>query len=265
MKRLIASILSLALLFALCACAPAQQEDNEVVDGAETEESEQLQPDGEGAVENDENAPAAEGEEEKKEEDNKGGLTVSGTPSKNDNNTSSSTGGGLKVETEDVPVIEGEKVEIVPVTPAPDTTQKPQENQQASATVAQTLLKDFKSRVNSNPGASAETIANGLLSNSVIKFDGGVVPVEPGLLTGFDNAEIKGFSEGAMFAPMIGTIPFVGYVFTLDAGTNAADFVATLKKNANPRWNICTEAEETVADSAGNKVFFVMSLREMTE
>lgn len=263
MKRLIASVLSLAMLFALGACAPAQEENDEAVDGVQVEEPENVQPEGENTA-SDENAPAAEGEEEKKEEGNKGGLTVSGSTSSNKNDkTTSSSGGGLKVETEDVPVIEGEKVEIVPVTPAPEATQKPQNNQAASATVAQSLLKDFKSRANS--GANAEAIANGLLSNSVIKFSGGVVPVEPGMLTGFDNAEIKGFSEGAMFAPMIGTIPFVGYVFTLAEGTNASDFVATLKKNANPRWNICTEAEETVAESVGNKVFFVMSPREMTE
>jgi len=31
-----------------------------------------------------------------------------------------------------------------------------------------------------------------------------------------------------------------------------------LKDNANPRWNICTEAEETVVGSVDNKVFFVM-------
>ena len=82
--------------------------------------------------------------------------------------------------------------------------------------------------------------------------------VEPGFLTGFDNTEIKGFKEGAMFAPMIGTIPFVGYVFTLDDSTNASDFISTLKSAANLRWNICTSADEMVTGSAGNKVFFVM-------
>jgi hypothetical protein len=32
----------------------------------------------------------------------------------------------------------------------------------------------------------------------------------------------------------------------------------TLKDNADPRWNICVEAEETVCEQVGNKVFFVM-------
>ena len=61
-----------------------------------------------------------------------------------------------------------------------------------------------------------------------------------------------------MFAPMIGTIPFVGYVFTLAEGADAEAFVKTLSDNANPRWNICTEAEDTIIEAVGNKVFFLM-------
>ena len=105
---------------------------------------------------------------------------------------------------------------------------------------------------------SAQSLADSLLTNSVIPFGGASMPVEPGYLSGFDNAEIKGFKEGYMFAPMIGSIPFIGYIFTLDAGTDASAFVSTLKANANKRWNICTEADEIVTGSVGNKVFFVM-------
>ena len=61
-----------------------------------------------------------------------------------------------------------------------------------------------------------------------------------------------------MFAPMIGTIPFVGYVFTLDEGADVDAFMQVLSDNADPRWNICTEAEETVIESADSMVFFVM-------
>ena len=89
--------------------------------------------------------------------------------------------------------------------------------------------------------------------------------VEPGLLQGFDNAEIKGFKEGAVFMPMIGTIPFIGYVFTLEDGTDASSFISKLKSNANLRWNICTTADEMVAGSVGNKVFFVMCPTEFAE
>ena len=87
---------------------------------------------------------------------------------------------------------------------------------------------------------------------------GGTNPIEEGFLSGFDNTEIKGFSKGIMFGPMMGTIPFVGYVFELADGADVDAFVSTLKTNANPRWNICTEAEQTIVEKSGNKVFFLM-------
>ena len=141
--------------------------------------------------------------------------------------------------------------------------EKPQVKPEATQSVGNTLLADFKSKAGSHSGAVS--LAEALLANPVIKFGGGAMPVEPGFLTGFDNAEIKGFKEGAMFAPMIGTIPFVGYVFILEDGTNASDFISTLKSSANLRWNVCTSADEMVAGSSGNKVFFVMSPKTFEE
>lgn len=122
-------------------------------------------------------------------------------------------------------------------------------------TVGQTLLEDFRTKAD----GTAQEIADGLLQNSVIEFMGAAMPVEPGLLTGFDNAEITGFKEGVMFAPAIGTIPFVGYIFTLEEGSDVDAFKTTLKDNANLRWNICTEAEELIVENEGNTVFFLMS------
>ena len=124
--------------------------------------------------------------------------------------------------------------------------------------MGQALLKDFTDRVNAEPELGAEELAKALLENPVIEFAGDALPVEPGLLTGFGNAEITGFAQGAMFAPMISTIPFVGYVFVLDEGADAEAFVQTLKDNADPRWNICTEADETIAEHVGNTVVVVM-------
>ena len=90
-------------------------------------------------------------------------------------------------------------------------------------------------------------------------------PIEAGLLMGFDNAEITGFQEGVMFGPMMGTIPFVGYIFELEDGADVDAFVKTLKDNANLRWNICTEAEELTVDSEDNTVFFLMSPKKFEE
>ena len=83
--------------------------------------------------------------------------------------------------------------------------------------------------------------------------------------TGFDNAEITGFKEGVMFAPMMGTIPFVGYVFVLEDGVDATEFVNILGDNANLRWNICTEAEEMIIEGEENTVLFLMSPKSFEE
>ena len=128
-------------------------------------------------------------------------------------------------------------------------------------TVGEFLLQDFKS----NPEGSAQEIADRVIQNEILPFDAVTMPVEPGFLTGFDNAEITGFNEGVMFAPMMGTIPFVGYVFALEDGADVDGFVQTLEESANLRWNICTEAEEMVAEAEGNTVFFLMCPKNFEE
>lgn len=149
-----------------------------------------------------------------------------------------------------------------PAQPAPAPSPAPENNTQSSGTtVGETLAAVWRA----NSGKSAEEIANAVLSHSSIQFMGGVVPVEEGLLTGFDNTEIRGFSSGYMFAPAIGTIPFVGYVFELSDASGADAFVSTLKGAANPRWNICTEAEQTIVEKSGNKVFFLMCPKTFEE
>lgn len=61
-----------------------------------------------------------------------------------------------------------------------------------------------------------------------------------------------------MFGPMIGTIPFIGYIFNLAEGTDVEAFKTMLSENADLRWNICTAAEELVIENEGNTVFFLM-------
>lgn len=151
----------------------------------------------------------------------------------------------------------------VPETQVPGTT----ENNAAAngETLGTTLAADFVTQVTANENATALEIAEAVLTNENIAFAGATMEVEPGLLNGFGNAEITGFSEGAMFGPMIGTIPFIGYIFTLEDGTDVEAFKENLKTNGDLRWNICTEADEMVVESAGNKVFFVMCPSSMQE
>ena len=136
-----------------------------------------------------------------------------------------------------------------------------QEETKKPETVGEILLADFKK----NSEGTAQEIADRIIANEIIPFSPMATPVEAGLLMGFDNAEITGFQEGVMFGPMMGTIPFVGYIFVLEDGADVDAFVTTLKDNANLRWNICTEAEELTVDSEDNIVFFLMSPKKFEE
>lgn len=131
-------------------------------------------------------------------------------------------------------------------------------------TMGEHLLVDFKQRMEENSAVTPQEMADALLTNEKIQFSGMTMEVSEGLLTGF-SADIKGFDKGVMFSPMIGSIPFVGYVFTVPADGDVDAFVETLKTNANPRWNICTEAEETIVEASDHTVFFLMCPTDMEE
>ena len=132
-------------------------------------------------------------------------------------------------------------------------------------TVGQVLKDDFLAQVDANADATAQEIADALIANPIIPFAGATMPVEEGLLNGFGNTEVTGFSEGVMFAPMIGSIPFVGYVFTIEEGADAETFMQSLKDSADLNWNICTAADEMTVEQSGNKVFFLMSPLNFSE
>ena len=151
-------------------------------------------------------------------------------------------------------------------TPSVDTESAVEdENAVSGDTVGAMLAEEFHALIAVKPEISAQEMADAILANPMIQFGGATMEVEPGLLTGFGNAEITGFSNGVMFAPMIGSIPFVGYVFTLEDGVDAAAFMQALTDSADPRWNVCVEADETVVENADNMVFFVMCPSQFEE
>ena len=157
---------------------------------------------------------------------------------------------------EETTTVETESSDVVTeeVTDAPEDTTAPD----ASAdTLGNTLYKDFLSKVEANPDMSVEELANQIIANPVIQFGPAVMPVEAGYLPGFTE-EISGFKSGAMFAPMIGSIPFVGYIFELESEDDIEAFLTTLDNTSDPRWNVCVEADETVMGNSGTKIFFVM-------
>ena len=137
-----------------------------------------------------------------------------------------------------------------------EIVETPDEPATTEGTVGQTLLATFKA----NATGTAEEIANAVISDPTIPFMGMAMPINPvdfEFLSGLGEAKIE-YKEGATFGPMIGTIPFIGYIFVLEDGTDVEAFKTTLEENADLRWNICTAAEELVIDNEGNTVFFLM-------
>ena len=233
MKKILSMLLVLSMIFALVSCGG----EDERVEETTTEKVE--------VSKNDSDKK----EDSKKNESNKKEEGVSMPDEENEEVGESDSDNGSNPSEENRP----QNPQQSQQTQRPQEPQQPQED--ADKSVAYVLADAFKA----NAGSDCITIANTLVSNPVIKFMGRAMEVEEGYLTGFDNTEIKGFKSGAMFAPTIGTIPFVGYVFELENAGDTAAFINTLKSSANLRWNICTAAEEMVAISSGNKVFFVMS------
>ena len=101
---------------------------------------------------------------------------------------------------------------------------------------------------------SIEEVAKKISQNEIIKPVVEATKVED-YMPGF-TTEIKGYDEAYMVAPMIGTIPFVAYVFESD---NAKELANTLKESADLRWNICTEADDMEISIVDDYVFFVMA------
>ena len=142
-----------------------------------------------------------------------------------------------------------------------DTDETPVDTDEAPAgdSWGQTLLGVFNDAIAANPAATAEELANAVITHESILFMGGVTPMEAGAewLPGFNEAP-TGWATCASFHPTIGSIAFVGYVFTLEEGADVDAFKATLEANANPRWQICVTADETIIENVGNTVFFLM-------
>ena len=129
---------------------------------------------------------------------------------------------------------------------------------QTAATPGENLCQVFLDLHQENPEADVLTLAEELLSHESIPFAEAVAQVEPGLLAGFGNTEITGFQSAATFGPVIGTIPFIGYLFQLDDPGAGAAFCQVLQDAADPQWNICTQADETIVRQDGDLVFFLM-------
>ena len=267
MKRIIAFLLALTMLFAISACGgeetkPEQPKKEVDVVEPEKEPYEEKVPPAENAPEvspEPEDVPVGDGVPD-----------VPSTPEEkpSEKPAEKPTEKPSEPKPEVLPEVKPEpKPEVLPEpkpenAPAgggvPDVPSTPEEkpSEKPSGTVGDALATDFRA----NSGKSGQEIADTVIKNSVIPSELPLMTmeVEEGYLTGFDNTEIKGFENGVMFAPAMGTIPFVGYVFTLPGGADVDAFAKNLKEGANLRWNVCTEAEQMIVEKSGSKVFFLM-------
>ena len=130
-----------------------------------------------------------------------------------------------------------------------NTEQKQEEN-----TVAQTLGRQFESEIENE--RDIEKVTKKIAENEILEISVDASQVKSGdYLSGFQK-EIKDFKNAYVIRPMIGTIPFVAYIFEVE---NSSEFAEELKSSADLRWNICTEADEMHVVVRGDYVFFVMS------
>lgn len=121
--------------------------------------------------------------------------------------------------------------------------------------LAAKLANEFAARI--AEGKSPLEIAEILGNEDFCGYSCATSEFEEGYLNGFAE-EITGFKSCAGFMPWIGSVPFVGYIFELEAGTDAGEFAANLKSLADPRWNICTSAKDPVTVVIDNYVFITM-------
>ena len=294
MKKLIALLLTLSMVFTLAACSGSDKDTDEGTDTIETSSPEDTgtadEPqDTESEPETDETANAekpdeipeeGDTEENEKTEEPSVGSDKSETSSGNTGNTSSSGNTATGGNTESKPSSGGNTgssesntaakpsvPETTPPEPAPSEPTPPETSESTApdedntvdtaATMGESLKAQFLDIMGSGETYTAESIAQELLTNDVIQFMGMATPVTEGYLAGF-SSDITGFKEGYVFGPMIGSIAFVGYVFSLEDGADVDGFVKTLEANADLRWNICVSANEMVSAASGNTVFFVM-------
>lgn len=121
-------------------------------------------------------------------------------------------------------------------------------------TVANTLSETFEKEIKKQK--DIEKVAQTLSESEVIVPAVQTFTISKGdYLSGFKE-EIKGFDKVVGIAPMIGTIPFIAYIFEVE---NPKEFAKVLEEKAQLNWNICTEADEMKTTIVDNYVFFVMS------
>ena len=163
-----------------------------------------------------------------------------------------------EVKPEEKPAEPTEKPAETPeVTPEVPEEEKPAETP-SGKTTGDIMLSVFRA----NRDKSLDDIANACISHESIQFFPMTMPVEDSFFAEFDG-DVTGFDKCVKFGPAMGSIAFSGMIFEVSGDAEA--FAKELKSRANPRWNICVEADQTVCEVYGNRVFFLMCPKTLGE
>jgi len=123
-------------------------------------------------------------------------------------------------------------------------------------TLGGVMADKFNSDINSNDvHAVAKSIGKMSGVNcDVIDYDNS----EDRYFMGFKNKSIQkeDYTSCVCVTPAIGSVAFIAYIFEVEG--DAAAFENKLAANADPAWNICVIADETVHCTNGKYVFFAM-------
>lgn len=126
-------------------------------------------------------------------------------------------------------------------------------------TLGKSLVNDFETI--SKDEKDINKIADKLSKSSALEDMNMVVEDVEDYMPGF-SSEIKNYNKAVKVQPMVGSIPFIMYVFESD---NPEELKSELEANKDLRWNICTEADESFTSVNGNIVFFIMAPLEIGE
>ena len=132
------------------------------------------------------------------------------------------------------------------------TQTKPDASSAVQDTLGSQLVNQFQKHAKEE--SDPMEIAQKIVSDDLAEISLDAESVEPGWLNGFDE-NVTGFTKGVMIAPVIGSIPYVSYVFETDY---PEALVEELDEKHNMRCNICTEAEEKVSSIYENLVYYAM-------
>lgn len=132
-------------------------------------------------------------------------------------------------------------------------------NMSADTTVQSRLVTGFVSRIN-QPFDNLEQVAVDVCSIAETPFEVATMPVpaDAEYFAGFGETTITGYKDCVQFGPMIGTIPFIGYIFELEDESEIMPLRQLLESNYDLRWNICTAAETITFANVDNYLLVAM-------